>query len=249
MFEGPAEGGGKPAPCGGTGSLYKCRDCVVTIKHVFEDSNNVFHDPLGFSFYVKVRLPSGKYDFREYKVTGVRYEKNKSPDETPKDGLVYLQLNEKVSEVVDGVKINRKYWIEPLNEGPGLVDQSKESVGGDIYNGGYALEEVDNGKGGKRKDYIARRSCHPISVTRGPIEDLAGVDRSWVFHNGSSKPMYSGGPLVSFQANGRGGLNGGLGGVHKGAVVDMPYNLAIDLPSVLRESQNLFSSFPRLATK
>lgn len=141
----------------GTGQLVGSRDLVVTAAHLFRNPVTRVHgDWKKYKFFVRVWVPEEKrkslgrpYEFRPFEIKRICFGAKSSMDGDYRD-FAFLQLAERVSEVVDGIPVDPQHWIEPL----AFEGRPKESFPNIAMTVGFHRD----------KKWVAQKNCKPFSI-------------------------------------------------------------------------------------
>ncbi|MBK7843468.1 MAG: hypothetical protein IPJ71_07200 [Bdellovibrionales bacterium] len=141
----------------GTGHLVGRRDLVVTAAHIFRNPvTRVYGDWRKYKFYVRVwvpeenrKSPDRPYEFRPFGIKRICFG-SKSGVEGDFRDFALLQLDERVSEVVDGIPVDPQHWIEPL----AFDGRGRESFPNFAMTVGFH----------RGKKWRAQKNCKPFSL-------------------------------------------------------------------------------------
>lgn len=194
----------------GTGHLVGSRDLVVTTAHIFRDPvTKSYVDWRKYRFYVRVWVPEEKrqtpdrpYEFRSFGIKRICFGVKNSIVGDYRD-FAFLQLNERVSEVVDGIPVDPQHWIEPL----AFEGRPRESFPNVAMTVGFHSD----------KKWVAQKNCGPFSL----FDQTPDVSRSFLstqrrrellLTNGDFVTRSSGSSITHLDENGKPHLVAILGG-------------------------------------
>jgi hypothetical protein len=141
----------------GTGHLVGSRDLVVTAAHNFRKAGTSDHgDWKKYKFFVRVWVPEEKrkslarpYEFRSFGIKRICFGVKTATIGHQRD-FAFLQLSERVSEVVDGIPVDPQHWIEPLAfDGRGRESFPNVAMTVGFHSG---------------KKWVAQKNCKPFSL-------------------------------------------------------------------------------------
>jgi hypothetical protein len=141
----------------GTGHLVGSRDLVVTAAHNFRKRGTSDHgDWKKYKFYVRVWVPEQRrksldrpYEFRSFGIKRICFGAKTATIGHHHD-FAFLQLSERVSEVVDGIPVDPQHWIEPL----AFDGRARESLPNVALTVGFHTD----------KKWVAQKNCKPFSL-------------------------------------------------------------------------------------
>ncbi len=141
----------------GTGHLVGSRDLVVTAAHNFRKIGTSDHSNWKkYKFYVRVWVPEQRrksldrpYEFRSFGIKRICFGAKTATIGHHHD-FAFLQLSERVSEVVDGIPVDPQHWIEPL----AFDGRARESFPNVAMTVGFHRD----------KKWVAQKNCKPFSL-------------------------------------------------------------------------------------
>lgn len=141
----------------GTGHLVGSRDLVVTAAHIFRKRGTSDHSNWKkYKFFVRVWVPEQmrksldqSYEFRSFGIKRICFGAKTATIGHDHD-FAFIQLSERVSEVVDGIPVDPQHWIEPL----AFDGRARERFPNVAMTVGFHSD----------KKWVAQKNCKPFSL-------------------------------------------------------------------------------------